>query len=401
MAMAAQAADQAGCANPAWAQARMPGFEITSCSHKDWARVSFDLPSGPKVVEGEVSEVEFTLVDPSKDPANEVAWKHFAAEGQKAGATLVSDASGGWSAILTRKTPQGEFWYSYAHGSGNEESTGSFTLTTVRVAKLEQQVVVRAADDAAEAPAGAGAECRPPAWLVKQFAAFALDGCETEDFGSVTVDLESGPRTVAGRVEHVNFRLTDPKKDPPPLAVWKNYVDALRGIGARLVTREDDFNQALLTRKTAQGEIWYFYQHGSGNEESTTSYELTGVHVGAPPPNKCTLQVYGVNFDTDQATLRKDAEPVLTQVLALFQRDPSYAAEIGGHTDDVGGKAHNRTLSTARAESVKAWLTSHGVAASRLTAAGYGDEKPVVPNTNDANRARNRRVELRRANCKL
>jgi len=396
---ATQAADQAGCANPAWAPGRMPGFEITSCSHRDWARVTFDLPSGPKAVEGEVSEVEFTLVDPTKDPANEVARKHFAAEGQKGGATLVSDPSGGWSATLTRRTPQGEFWYSYTHGSGNEESTGSFTLTTVRVAPLPQEVVVRAADDATEA-AGAGAECRTPAWLVKQFAAFALDGCESEDFGSVTIDLDSGPRTVAGRVEHVNFRLTDPKKDPPPLAVWKNYVVALRGIGARLMTREDDFNQALLTRKTAQGEIWYLYQHGSGNEESTTSYELTGVRVGAPPPNKCTLQVYGVNFDTDQATIRPDAEPVLAQVLAMFKADPSYAAEIGGHTDDVGGKAHNRTLSTARAESVKAWLTSHGVAASRLTAAGYGDEKPLVPNTNDKNRARNRRVELRRANCK-
>jgi outer membrane protein OmpA-like peptidoglycan-associated protein len=383
MSTAARAGDQPGCANPAWAQARMPGFEITSCSHRDWARVTFDLPSGQKAVEGEVSEVDFTLVDTSKDPANEVARRHFATEGQKSGATLVSDPSAGWSAILTRKTPQGEFWYSYAHGSGNEESTGSFTLTTVRVAPLEQQVVVRAADDVAEAPAGAGSECRAPAWLVKQFAAFVLDGCETEDFGSVTVDLPSGPRTVAGRVEHVNFRLTDPKKDPPPLAVWKNYVDALRGIGARLVTREDDLNQALLMRKTAQGEVWYLYQHGSGNEESTTSYELTAVRVGAPPPTKCTLQVYGINFDTDRATLRPDAEPVLTQVLAMFKADPSYAAEIGGHTDDVGGKAANLTLSAARAESVKAWLTSHGVAASRLTTAGYGDEKPLVPTTND------------------
>ena len=399
-ASAAQAGDQAGCASPPWAQSRMPGFEITSCSHRDWARVTFDLPSGEKAVEGEVDRVDFTLVDPSKDPANAVAWRHFAAEGQKAGATLVSDPAGGWSATLTRKSAQGEFWYAYAHGSGNEESTGSFTLTTVRVAPLKQEVVVRAADDVAEAPAGPAAECRAPAWLVKQPAAFVLDGCETEDFGAVTVDLDSGPRTIAGRVEHATFRLSDPKKDPPPLALWRNYVNALRGIGARLVSREDDVNQALLTRKTAQGETWYLYQHGSGNEESTTSYELTDVRVGVPPPNKCTLQVYGVNFDTDQATLRPDAEPVLTQVLAIFQRDPSYAAEIGGHTDDVGGKAHNRTLSMARAESVKAWLTLHGVPAVRLTAAGYGDEKPLVPNTNDANRARNRRVELRRANCK-
>lgn len=82
-AVAAPAADQTGCANPAWAQARMPGFEITSCSHRDWARVTFDLPSGQKAVEGEVDQVEFTLVDLSKDPANAIAWRHFAAEGRR------------------------------------------------------------------------------------------------------------------------------------------------------------------------------------------------------------------------------------------------------------------------------------------------------------------------------
>jgi len=399
LAASAGAADKTGCANPSWAQGRMPGFEITSCSHRDWARVSVSVRGADeKLLEGEVDRVEFTLVDPSKDPTNAVAWKHFVTEGQKFGATLASEPTGGWSASLTRKTPQGEFWYTYTHSSGNDESTGSFTLTTVRVAPLKQEVVVRATEENVDVPPGG--ECRNPSWLVKQFPSFKLDACETEDYGSVTIDLDSGPKTIAGRVGHVVFRLTDPMKDPPPYAVWKNYVDALRGIGATLVTRQDDANQALLTRKTAQGEAWYFYQHASGNEESTTEYELTDVRVGAPPPNKCTLEVHGVNFDFDQATLRPDSEPVLNQVLALFQHDPSYAAEVGGHTDNVGDKAHNRTLSSARAAAVKAWLTSHGVAASRLSTAGYGDDKPLAPNTTDANRARNRRVELTRANCK-
>lgn len=396
-AVPSRAGDQAGCANPSWSESRLPGFEITSCRHQDWARVTFSLPDGEKVVEGEIDTVDFTLVDPAKDLANAAAWKHFAAEGQKAGAALRSDPAGGWSAVLTRTTPQGEFWYAYTHGSGNEDSTESFTLTTLRVAPLKQEVVVRASDDDTGA---AGGECRNPSWLVAQLPQFTLDTCQTDDVGSVTIDLEDGPKTIAGRIGHVSYRLTDPRKDPPPYAVWKNYVNALRGIGATLVTRDDDVNQALLTRKTAKGDVWYFYQHGSGNEESTTSYELTDVRVGAPPVAKCTLEIYGVNFDTDKATLRPDAEPVLTQVLALFVADPSLAAEVGGHTDNVGEKAYNRTLSTSRAEAVKTWLTSHGVAASRLTAAGYGDERPLVPNTSDENRARNRRVELKRENCR-
>ena len=400
LASVAHAGDEPGCTNPAWAAGRMPGFDITSCSHRDWMRTSVDLTSGQKTLEGERDQVDFTLVDQSKDPPNAVAWKHFVAEGQKSGATLMSDPAGGWSAVLTRKTPQGEFWYIYTHGSGNDQSTGSFTLTTVRIVPLKQEVVVRAPGDTDENVSASGADCRNPAWLVKQFAAYTLGDCQTDDFGAVTLDLDDGPKTLAGRVGRVVFQVNDPKKDLPPYAVWKNYVDALRGIGAKLVTREDNYNQALLTLKTAKGESWFLYEHGSGNEESTASYNLTDVRVGATPPTKCTLEVYGVNFDTDQATLRPDSEPVLNQVLALFKADPTFAAEIGGHTDNVGEKAHNRKLSTDRADAVKKWLTDHGVAASRLTTAGYGDEKPLVPNTTDVNRARNRRVELKRPNCK-
>ena len=114
----------------------------------------------------------------------------------------------------------------------------------------------------------------------------------------------------------------------------------------------------------------------------------------------CSVEVYGVNFDFDKATLRPDSEPVLNQVLVLFQRDPDFAAEIGGHTDNIGTRRYNLDLSARRAVTVKAWLVAHGVAAARLTTAGYADTRPLVPNTSDENRFRNRRVELQRRACK-
>jgi OmpA-OmpF porin, OOP family len=57
-------------------------------------------------------------------------------------------------------------------------------------------------------------------------------------------------------------------------------------------------------------------------------------------------------------------------------------------------------LSDARAAAVKTWLVQHGVAASRLTSHGYADTVPLVPNTTDENRFKNRRVELRTAKCR-
>jgi outer membrane protein OmpA-like peptidoglycan-associated protein len=167
-----------------------------------------------------------------------------------------------------------------------------------------------------------------------------------------------------------------------------------------LVTRPDDRGSALLKRKTPQGDFTYIYQQNGGNSDDVGAYALTYVQAGGPPAKKCTVQVYGVNFDTDKSDLTPDSEPVLNQVLAGFRADASYSAEIGGHTDDVGDKAYNRKLSAARANSVRDWLAAHGVDAVRLTSAGCGDSRPLVPNDSDEHRARNRRVELKRTGCK-
>jgi outer membrane protein OmpA-like peptidoglycan-associated protein len=120
---------------------------------------------------------------------------------------------------------------------------------------------------------------------------------------------------------------------------------------------------------------------------------------GAPPPKECTIEVYGVNFDFNKSVLRSDSAPVLQAVLQLFTATPSFRAEVGGHTDNVGTPDYNMKLSGERAAAVKAWLVAHSVAANRVTSRGYGDTRPLAPNDTDANRFKNRRVELRRMNC--
>jgi|SRR5579883_403777 len=131
-----------------------------------------------------------------------------------------------------------------------------------------------------------------------------------------------------------------------------------------------------------------------------TKPKVQTLTAGAPPPVACTIEVYGVNFDFNKSDLRPDSEPTLRQVAALFTTIPNFAAEVGGHTDNVGTAAYNMRLSEARAAAVKNWLIRHGVAATSVSSRGYGDTRPLVPNTSDENRFKNRRVELRRSNCK-
>jgi outer membrane protein OmpA-like peptidoglycan-associated protein len=106
------------------------------------------------------------------------------------------------------------------------------------------------------------------------------------------------------------------------------------------------------------------------------------------------VAVYGITFDTGKSTIKPDSDKVLGEVLKLVQQNPTLKLRIEGHTDNVGGAAANRKLSEDRAQAVRNWLVQKGVRAANLSAAGFGDAKPVADNGSEDGRSRNRRVEL-------
>jgi outer membrane protein OmpA-like peptidoglycan-associated protein len=101
-----------------------------------------------------------------------------------------------------------------------------------------------------------------------------------------------------------------------------------------------------------------------------------------------------VLFGFGSAELRPDAQAALQGVVDLFGQHPGAQADVAGHTDAVGSADYNQTLSRLRAEAVVGWLVDHGVARAALRPIGYGASRPVAPNDTDADRQRNRRVEL-------
>jgi outer membrane protein OmpA-like peptidoglycan-associated protein len=111
-----------------------------------------------------------------------------------------------------------------------------------------------------------------------------------------------------------------------------------------------------------------------------------------------TLVLEGVYFETGKATLKPESEAVLFRVAQSLRGNPEVTVEIGGHTDNTGSRATNTRLSAARANAVRDFLISRGVDAGRMTAKGYGPDKPVADNKTVAGRAANRRVELTKTN---
>ena len=113
---------------------------------------------------------------------------------------------------------------------------------------------------------------------------------------------------------------------------------------------------------------------------------------------KKSLVLEGVNFITDSAQLTPESKEILDKVVASLQDWPEVDVEVAGYTDSVAGPEYNEGLSQHRAETVRDYLVSKGVASSRLSAKGYGEKHPIATNKTPEGRAKNRRVELRKTN---
>ncbi len=107
-----------------------------------------------------------------------------------------------------------------------------------------------------------------------------------------------------------------------------------------------------------------------------------------------TVQLSDVNFEYNSAEIMPTSLPSLQQVLRLLETNPEVQIELAAHTDDRGNENYNLRLSQQRAASVRNYLIEKGIDPVRLKAIGYGKSKPLVPNTSDENRAKNRRVEF-------
>ena len=107
------------------------------------------------------------------------------------------------------------------------------------------------------------------------------------------------------------------------------------------------------------------------------------------------MVLVGVNFAFDKSDLLPESYPVLDQAVKLLNDKPDVKVEIEGYTDYIGTEAYNQELSLDRAQTVKTYLVSKGIASSRLTTVGYGKTNPVANNDTDEGRAMNRRIVFR------
>lgn len=99
-------------------------------------------------------------------------------------------------------------------------------------------------------------------------------------------------------------------------------------------------------------------------------------------------------FDFDSAIIKPQFHPALADAITVLQNNPDLKIEIQGNTDNTGPESYNKMLSEKRAQAVKEYMISKGIASDRLKAVGFGASRNVASNENEAGRALNRRIDF-------
>ncbi len=168
--------------------------------------------------------------------------------------------------------------------------------------------------------------------------------------------------------------------------------DANAGNGEFLVTLPVEKNYAL----NVSNPGYLFYSENFSLKELSDKTKpfnmdvpMQPIEVGFP------VELKNVFFETAQFDLKPESKGELNKLVAFLNLNMTMKIELNGHTDNVGDKKMNITLSLNRAKSVCDYLIANGIEAVRLTYKGYGDTQPKVANDSDENRSKNRRTEFK------
>lgn len=142
------------------------------------------------------------------------------------------------------------------------------------------------------------------------------------------------------------------------------------------------------------GNIWSSRMEQQKREMEQAT-QGTGVQVSQTQDNRLKLDIPSdISFDSNRSDIKPNFRPVLDKFGTSLVEHTNTNVTIVGHTDNTGSDAVNDPLSVNRAARTRDYLISRGAASNRFRIDGRGSHEPLVPNDNEANRAKNRRVEI-------
>jgi len=229
---------------------------------------------------------------------------------------------------------------------------------------------------------------------------FYITNCESNfDAVDFYVNDANDYKTIEGQKTMIDYYLIEGSPVPSYLQIRRNFGNALKSIGGTVLYEGDRYLCGNLNKNNR--EIWVSVEGFSDGWE----YRLTIVEVEEMVQevtasdmldalNRDGFMALYINFDTGKFDIKPESQPIIDQIAQLMKINPELKLSVEGHTDNVGTPQNNKVLSENRARAVMNAVVSSGVAASRLTAVGWGQERPIADNRTEEGRAKNRRVEI-------
>ena len=234
--------------------------------------------------------------------------------------------------------------------------------------------------------------------LISRMSNYYISSCE-KGFNSVDFMVKDGSKTLEGQRTKIEYYLKEGSPQPSFLQIRRNYGNAIKNIGGAVLY--DDDRRGTFTVNKGGKEAWIALE--AFNEGR--SYELVILELAPMTQevtadamysalNKDGFMALYINFDTGKSTIKPDSMAIIGQITALLQAHPEFKVSIEGHTDNMGTAQSNKTLSTQRAKAVMNAVVKKGIAATRMTAIGWGQEKPIADNRSEEGKSKNRSVEI-------
>jgi len=165
-------------------------------------------------------------------------------------------------------------------------------------------------------------------------------------------------------------------------------VDSLTGKYVAVMAFNEDHILTVKQEGKAFTSQYLSTSDSSLSKPKQIDLEVKEIKVGTP------YKINNINFETNSFELTQQTVYIIKELAGFLKENPTVKIAIHGHTDNIGDPKANLLLSENRAKKVFDILIQSGIAASRLSAKGFGASKPVADNSQEAGRALNRRTEF-------
>jgi len=188
-------------------------------------------------------------------------------------------------------------------------------------------------------------------------------------------------------------------KAPSYLQIRRNYQNAAKTLKAKILVDRERYTAMQIDKGGGRVYVGIELFNDGRNisltilEQKAMEQEITANDMWEALKKDGFMALY-INFDTNKATIKPESQGIIDQIVELMKSQPGLKLSIEGHTDSQGTPAGNKTLSLNRAKAVIKAVAAGGIPESRLSAVGWGQEKPVADNRTEEGRAKNRRVEI-------